>query len=91
MINNSSSSCHNCMHLIRMLVLDNIIHYRRIFAKYVRSEDNELADALSRLQFLRFWRLAPRDMNEQPTTLSEALWPMSRIWIKVSWNDRQNP
>ena len=31
MINNSASSCPQCMKLIRMLVMDNIKHNRRVF------------------------------------------------------------
>ena len=56
MINNITSSCQNCMFLIRLLILNNLVNNRRIFARHVWSENNELADALSHLQFDRFWR-----------------------------------
>ena len=46
MINSSTSSCRNCMYLLRLIILDNLVHNRRVFAKYVRSQDNELSDAL---------------------------------------------
>ena len=51
MINNSSSKCKNCMVLIRMLVLEGLVCSTRVFARYVKSKDNDRADALSRLQW----------------------------------------
>ena len=51
MINNSSSKCKNCMVLIRMLVLEGLVCNTRVFARYVKSKDNDKADALSRLQW----------------------------------------
>ena len=54
MINNSSAKCKNCMVLIRMIVLEGLVCNTRVFAKYVRSKDNDKADALSRLQWTRF-------------------------------------
>ena len=55
MINKLSSGCRNCMYLLRLLTLNNLVNNRRVFAKHVRSEDNYLADSLSRLQMDRFW------------------------------------
>ena len=60
MVNNSTSSCKNCMYLLRLLIMDNLIRNRRIFAKYVRSQDNEMANTLSRLQFHRFQQLSKK-------------------------------
>ena len=70
MINNISSSCPNCMHLLRLLVLNSMIHNRRVFATYVRSCDNGLVDSLSRLDFNRFRKLGP-DMNQYPDKIDE--------------------
>ena len=50
MVNHTSSCCKNCMVLKRMLVLDGLVHNRRIYAKYVSTKANCRADALSRLQ-----------------------------------------
>ena len=80
MINNTTSSCVNCMYLIRMLVLDGIMYNRRLFAKYIKSGDNILADALSRQQLKRFWDNASMTMDPYPGKLPEEIWPMSRIW-----------
>ena len=82
MVNNMTSSCENCMYLLRLIMLDNLIHNRRVFIKYVRTFDNYLADALSRLQFDRFWKLAPKGTNPLPCKLSSLVWPVSNIWIK---------
>ena len=50
MVNNMTSKCKNCMVLIRLLVLDNLRHNRRVSVKYVTSKNNFLADYLSRLK-----------------------------------------
>ena len=55
MINNLSSSCKNCMFLLRKIVKDQLVINYRVFANHIRLEDNDLADALSRGQYDRFW------------------------------------
>ena len=40
---------------------------------------NGLANALSTQEFDRFWKLAPKDMNQYPDPLLGQVWPMSRI------------
>ena len=47
MINNSSSSCKNCMYLLRLITLNNLVNNRRVFAKHICTERNNLADSLS--------------------------------------------
>ena len=46
MINNTSS-CQNCMVLIRILVLESLKSNVRVFAKYISSKANAYSDALS--------------------------------------------
>ena len=82
MINQTTSSCKNCMKLIRMLVLNNLRNNTRIFAKHVTSRDNFLADAPSRLDFARFWRLAPQGTKKFPEKLPRDLWPPTHLWMK---------
>ena len=48
MVNTTSSSCKNCMVLIRILVLQCLIYNVRVFARHLRSMENFYADALSR-------------------------------------------
>ena len=55
MINNTTSSCKNCMVLLRMLVLQGLKTSVRIFARHVTSRDNFYSDALSRLKIKKFW------------------------------------
>ena len=80
MVNKMASSCKNCMYILRLLALNNLINNRRVYAHHIRTEVNELADALSRLQYSRFWKLAPPTMNALPTPISPLVWPASAIW-----------
>ena len=84
MINNVTSSCKNCMVLIRKITLKSLETNTRIFAKFVRTHDNFFADTLSRFQMSRFWSLA-RQHNYQFHTNSERipeeLWPVNKIWL----------
>ena len=80
MINNSTSKCKNCMVLIRHLVLEGLYCNTRVYAKYVRTKENCKADALSRLQWERFSKLA-KDMNPHPTSIPCSIWPMEKIWL----------
>ena len=82
MVDNLASSCKNCMYLLRLLTLNNLTNNRRVFVKYIDTKSNYLADSLSRLQFKRFWRLAPPGMEPNPTATSELIWPASHIWLK---------
>ena len=81
MVNNMTSSCQNCMYLLRMLTLNNMLHNRRITVIYVQSQRNELADALSRMKFELFFKLAPLGVKHEPTELPKQLWPASKIWL----------
>ena len=81
MVNDSSSHCKNCMILIRILTVHSMIHNVRVFVKYVESRKNELADALSRLDMVRFWDKAPETMDKEPEDLPKQIWPMEKIWV----------
>ena len=83
MVNNMTSSCQNCMYLLRMLALENLIHNRRIFAKFIDTKLNFLADSLSRMRFKKFFSLAPKGTKLQPECLPDMLWPASKIWQKT--------
>ena len=85
MINKTTSGCKNCMYLLRILIFNCMINNLRIFAKFVQSKENGLADALSRMQLKRFRQLAKdqnRQMNEYPHTKDSRVWPLSKIWNK---------
>ena len=82
MINSMVSMCKNCMYLLHLLTLNNLVNNRRIFTLYVKSKDNDLSDALSRLQLDHFWSLVPPSMNRFPSQISELVWPPSAIWQK---------
>ena len=83
MINNTTSSCKNCMYLIRIIVLHGLINNVRIYAKHVRGASNEIADSLSRGKLTRFFELtANLNFDKNPTSVPSILWPMSKIWMK---------
>ena len=69
------------MILVRILVLEQMIHNARVFCKYVKSKDNNLADHLSRMKIHLFKDEGGDEFDETPTPIPEALWPMSKVWV----------
>ena len=69
MVNNLASKCPKCMLLIRIITLNNLIYNRRVSVRYIRSADNILSDALSRLDFNHF-RKHGKHMNLQPDSVN---------------------
>ena len=82
MINSMSSSCKNCMILIRKIVLESMCHNVRVYAKHVRTDLNCAADALSRKNFKKFWQVTKhKNMEGQSTPIPACMWPMSKVWF----------
>ena len=80
MTNHNSSSCRNCMILIRLVVLECMVWNVRLYTKHVRSENNGIAGSLSRMQWNRFKNLTKdRAMNQHSYEIPEVLWPMSKL------------
>ena len=76
MVNNTTSSCINCMVLIRMLVLLLLKNNVHLTVRYVRSSKNCYADLLSRLKYKEFLQLArseKRVFHKKPTLVPEYL------------------
>ena len=85
MINFTTTSCKNCMVLIRMLVFKGLIDNVRIFARHVEGVKNVFADSLSRNKIAQFHLLcskAEKSMHDQPVELPDSIWPMEKLWIK---------
>ena len=81
MINNSSSKCRNCMVLIRLLTIFCMKNNIRLYAQFVDTHSNEIANALSCLQMDRFKKLTKKFiMKNKADKLPELLWPMSKLW-----------
>ena len=80
MVNNTSSSCKNCMVLIRKLVMLSLVHNVRIYTRYVSSKENLRADLLSRLKLDIFKNRFPF-VDPEPTMVPADLWPMEKLWI----------
>ena len=84
MINKSTSRCKNCMVLIRVLVLECLRLNAKMTAEWVSTGDNGKADALSRMEFDRFWDLVEESectMDNNPTPLPLDIWPITKIWV----------
>ena len=79
MVNNTTSSCKNCMVLIRWLVLKGMKENVRIFARYIRSSDNTASDLLSRLKIEQFLKLKTT-WDAAPTPVPQELWPIQKLW-----------
>ena len=84
-INQSSSSCRNCMVLIRLLVEAGLKFNVRIFARHLSGKLNILSDSLSRLRLDKFWLQAQKEgrtFNAKSTRIPETIWPIDKIWLK---------
>ena len=83
MINHTTTSCKNCMVLVRMIVLKGLTENVRIFARHVSGVKNVFADSLSRNKIQYFHSLcstAGKTMAKEPTPIPEAIWPLEKIW-----------
>ena len=80
MVNKNASSCSKCMFLLRLLVLSGIIHNRRIFVRYIKSKDNLRADLLSRLKINKFIHISAADIDPEPTSIPDRMWPIEKLW-----------
>ena len=91
MINNTSSSCPNCMILIRLIVLKSITHNVRVKACYIQSKQNLFPDLLSRLKYKEFRAQARRHQRRfqgTPCEIHQDLWPMGRLWFEKTHNKK---
>ena len=68
------------MVLIRLVMAESLCSNVRVFAKHIGMKDNGKADALSRLDWKRFWNLADDTMNAAPTEIPDEIWPLGKIW-----------
>ena len=86
MINNTTSICVNCMVLICVIVKETLVQNVRIFARYVNTKDNDIADALSRLDKHRFERLIKSknlQMASNGCDMPHEIWPVHKVWRKT--------
>ena len=83
MINLTTTSCKNCMVLIRIIVLKGLIENVRVFARDVKGVNNGIADSLSRLKYRQFYKLCRqenRTVEKLASKVPDAIWPMDKIW-----------
>ena len=84
MVNKTTSSCKNCMVLIRIIVLHCLHHNVKLKVAYVESQKNTYADHLSRMRYKQFRQLARKENRtfvKQPTPIPDIIYPMSKIWL----------
>ena len=82
-LKNTSSSCKNCMVLIRMIVKECLLYNTRVFGIWVDTKSNNLADALSRFEMDRFWKDVQQEgrlFNECPDQIPGDMDPW-KLWI----------
>ena len=79
MVNETTSSCKHCMKLVRILVLESLIHNVRVYAKYIKSKENTASDLLSRMRIREFKQLKS-SWEREPTALPEELWPINKLF-----------
>ena len=85
MINQTSTSCKNCMVLTRIIVLKGLVDNVRVFARHVEGVKNVFADSLSRDKIDYFKKLCmdqDRVIDPQATPVPSSLWPVEQIWKK---------
>ena len=80
-VNTYASGCKQSPKLLRTIAMNCLKFNRRIYVQYVSSSSNVLADSLSRLNFKRFRRNAPKGMNKNPEQMPQDLVPMEKIWL----------
>ena len=87
MVNNLSARCLQSMKLIRLLALDNLKHDRRVYIQHIEGKNNILSHALSRINLKRFFKKAPKSVNQYPDKINPMLWPLTKIWIAETFMD----
>ena len=82
MINQMTTSCPNCMILLKILILKGMTENIRIFAKHLRSQENKYADWLSRNRIELFKSRAGHLFDQDKTIVQKQIWPINKLWVK---------
>ena len=85
MVTDNRSGCKNCMMMIRILVLHCLTLNIHLKAIYIESENNDMADPLSRGQMALFHKNLRKkgwEVDDTPTPVPEMLLPISKFWLK---------
>ena len=81
MINKMSTSCKNCMALLRIPILKGMTENVRIFACHLPRKLNKFSDFLSRGKLQSFKVKSKGYFEEEPTEIPRELWPIDKLWI----------
>ena len=82
MVNSTVGKNNQSMVLLRILMLECLIHNICLSVEYLSTYKNILADALSRQDFETFWRNAPEHTSSEPDPLPAVLSPIEKVWCK---------
>lgn len=74
-MNNLTACCTKCLFLVRKMVLTCMKYNMRIRVQYITSENDTIADSLSRFQWDHFFQLVP-GAQQSPEVLPQSLWPL---------------
>lgn len=81
MVNQASSKCPRCMHLIRHITKISMEDNNRFFLRHVVGKRNKIADRLSRLDIKGFRALVPINKLVEPAEkMPTSLWPIPLHW-----------
>ena len=76
-VNKQYSGCKYIMALVRLFVITCLTNNITFKSQFVPGRLNDTADALSRFQMDRFWRIVGGEAQPDPTPLPKYLWPIS--------------
>ena len=81
-VNKNTVGCKNSMMLMRLIVLECMVHNVKLSVEYVKSANNGKANTLSRNQMDRFRTLDKEGkMNKFPEAIPDCIWPPEKIWL----------
>ncbi len=79
MVNANTTPEKHCMKLVLILVSVAMKYNCRLYARYIQTDENCCADALSRLNIPRFFQHAKQGVSQLPAIIPASLWPASKI------------
>lgn len=83
MVNETTSSCKHCMILIRLLTLTALNFNIALQVRYVKSKDNLLSDALSRLDYNRFKASLPNEFSLRRLLTPGPMLPVAKFFKNI--------
>ena len=83
MLNSNTSQCARCLILIRMIVMESMIQNVRLYAKHVKTKENDIADSISRFEMTRLQRTVQergKTLLQNPDLVPPQLLDIQHLW-----------